>query len=140
MCENRVYKTGDILVVGTWPIPIFDHFAIVFYRNGTGYVAHNSFRSKKIIISGLDEFIKSREVRKVIPSPEPITDEYIYNKTVELNKQGKSYNFFGYNCEEYVREVCGCNWGTDQRKEFIIFFAILLVLAVIFCQIIKRIS
>lgn len=134
---GKPYNTGDILVVGTWPIPLFDHFAIVFYRNGTGYVAHNSFRSKKIIISGLDEFVKSRKVRRVILSNGLQTDDYIYNKTVELNKQGKTYNFFGYNCEEYVREVCGCDWGTDQRREFIIYFLLLVIVAIIVDGIIK---
>lgn len=137
MCQTRKYNTGDILVVGTWPIPIFNHFAIVLYKNGTGYVAHNSFRSKKIIISGLDEFVRTRNVRQVIPTNGTLTDDYIYNKTVELNKQGKTYNFFGYNCEEYVREICSCSWGTDQRKEFILFFIVLLALAIVFYKLLK---
>lgn len=131
------YKTGDILVVGTWPIPIFDHFAIVFYKNGTGYVAHNSFRSKKIILSGLDQFVNSRSVRRVISTDGKLTDDYIYNKTVELNAEGKTYNFFGYNCESYVREVCNCNWGTDQRKEFIYFIIIVILLLTILFKITK---
>lgn len=136
--DEKKYKTGDILVVGTWPIPIFDHFAIVFYKEGIGYVAHNSFRSKTIIISGLDEFIKTRRIRKVISTDGKLSDEYIYNKTGELNSQGKTYNFFGYNCESYVREICGCNWGTDQRKEFMLFFAGLLIFGIILFQVLKR--
>lgn len=131
------YKTGDILVVGTWPIPMFNHFAIVFYKDCIGYVAHNSFRSKKIMLTGLDEFTKSRKIWKVIPTDGKLTNEEIYNKTVELNKQGKTYNFFGYNCEEYVREVCQCNWGMDQRKEFIIFIIIVIIIIIVINQLIK---
>jgi hypothetical protein len=131
---NEKYKTGDILVVGTWPIPLFDHFAIVFYRNGVGYVAHNSFRSEKIIISGLDEFVNSRTVRRVISTDGKLSDEYIYNKTVQLNQDGKTYNFFGYNCESYVREVCDCDWGADQRKEFLLFMAVVIIIGIIACK------
>lgn len=132
-----MYKTGDILIVGTWPIPIFDHYAIVFFKDNVGYVAHNSFRSKKIIITDLNEFIATRQVRKVISTNGSLTDEYIYNKTLELNEIGKTYNFFGYNCESYIRDVCGCNWGTDQRKEFLLFFAGLIIVSIVFYKIIK---
>lgn len=131
------YSTGDILVVPTWPIPVFDHFAIVFYRAGIGYVAHNSFRSKKIIITPLDEFTTTRTIRKVYKSTGLLTDDYIYNKTQELNAEGKTYNFFGYNCESYVREVCNCNWGTDQRKEFILFSVIIIIIGIVSYKLIK---
>lgn len=134
---EQQYNTGDILVVGTWPIPLFDHFAIVFYKNNVGYVAHNSFRSSKIILSGLDEFVGSRDVRRVIPTNGTLTDDHIYNKTIELNKQGKTYDFFGYNCESYVREVCKCDWGMDQRKEFIIWLLATIVIAVVVSKIIQ---
>lgn len=131
------YKTGDILITGTWPIPIFDHYAICFYKDGVGYVAHNSFRSKKIIITPLEEFTTLRKIRKVISTNDNLTDHYIYNKTVELNKEGKTYNFFGYNCESYVREICKCNWGTDQRKEFIFTLVFFIILGIILYRIIR---
>lgn len=137
--ENKPYKTGDILVVGTWPVPIFDHYAVVFYKDGVGYVAHNSFKSKNIIISGLDEFIKTRQIRKVFSTNGTLTDEYIYNKTCELNRQGKTYNFFGYNCESYVKEICSCNWGTDQRKEFSFVLIGLILVSILLYQIFKRV-
>lgn len=130
------FKTGDILVVGTWPIPIFDHYAIVFYKDVKPFVAHNSFKSSKIIITPLDEFLE-RKIRRVIKSDGSLTDEYIYNKTIELNESGKSYNFFGYNCESYVREICGCNWGTDQRKEFILVVIFVVILGIILYKILK---
>lgn len=132
-----MYKTGDILIVPTWPIPIFDHFAIVFFKDGIGYVAHNSFKTKKIIITPLDEFISTRTVKKVISTDGKLTDDYIYNKTVELNNDGKEYNFFGYNCESYVRDVCRCNWGTDQRKEFILIFIVMIIAGLIVYALIK---
>lgn len=132
-----MYKTGDILVVGTWPIPIFDHYAIVFYKDGVGYVAHNSFKTKSIITTPLKEFTDTRTIRRVISTDNKLTDEYIFNKTNELNNEGKNYNFFGYNCESYVRDICGCNWGTDQRKEFLLFLLLLIVLSIIFNRIIK---
>lgn len=139
MAESQIskYNTGDILVVGTWPIPIFDHFAIVFYRDGKGYVAHNSFKSQTIIITSLDEFVNTRPIRRVISTNGKLTDEYIYNRTLELNAEGKTYNFFGYNCESYVRDVCGCNWGMDQRREFILFILIVTVLLILIFKLIK---
>lgn len=136
--EEKKYNTGDILVTPTWPIPIFNHYAIVFYRNGVGYIAHNSIRKSKIIIMTLEDFLKTRKIWYVISTDGRLDDEYIYNKTQELNEAGKRYNFFGYNCESYVREVCGCNWGTDQRKEFLLYFGVLLILGVGIFQLLKR--
>lgn len=132
---SEAYKTGDILVVPTWPVPLFNHFAIVFYKdemiNGVlqkvPYVAHNSFKSminrekENILIEPLSHFLALRKVRSVISTDGRHTDEEIYNKALELNEKGKKYDFFGYNCEGFVREVCGCSWGVDQRKEFIVF-------------------
>lgn len=130
------YKTGDILVTGTWPIPIFDHYAIVFFRDGKGYIAHNSFKSKKVETQPLEEFLK-RKVRRVIPV-QGLTDEGIYNKVLECNATGKDYNLAGYNCESFVREVCGCNFGMDQRKQFFIRLGIWLAVAIVLYFIYKK--
>lgn len=133
-----IYNTGDILVVLTQPIPLFNHFAIVFYREGKGFVAHNSFLSVEVIITPLDEFLK-RKVLKVYPVA-GLTDEYIYNKAIECNANNKTYNFFGYNCESFVREVCGCDFGTDQRKSFLIVTFSVIIILVILWWIFKRIN
>lgn len=137
--QSKMYKTGDILIVPTWPIPLFNHFAIVFYKDRIPYVAHNSFRSminreqKNILIEPLDGFLGMRKLRGVISTAGRHTDEEIYSKSILFNEQGKKYNFFGYNCEGFVREVCGCSWGVDQRKEFIVFlFGILLLGATVY--------
>lgn len=135
---DRQYNTGDILVVLTQPIPLFNHFAIVFYRDGKGFVAHNSFISGEVIITPLDEFL-NRKVLKVYPVP-GLTDEHIYNKAMECNSKRKIYDFFGYNCEEFVREVCGCNFGTDQRKSFIIVSFWVILIVIILWWIFKRIN
>ncbi len=134
------YKTGDILVVGTWPIPLFNHFAIVFYKDGIGYVGHNSFKSKTILVDPLDQFLATRPIRRVYLSSGKVTDQQIADKIVELNKSGKTYNFFGYNCESFVREVCQCNWGADQRKESLIVVAAIVLISIIFYQALKRIN
>lgn len=135
---DQTYNTGDILVVLTQPIPIFNHFAIVFYREGKAYVAHNSFLSGEVIITPLDEFLK-RKVLKVYPVP-GLTDEHIYNKAIECNAHRKTYDFFGFNCEEFVREVCGCNFGTDQRKSFIIVSLAVIAIVAIAWWIFKRVG
>lgn len=136
--SDRQYSTGDILVVLTQPIPLFNHFAIVFYREGKGYVAHNSFLSGYVIITPLEEFLK-RKVLKVYPV-DGLTDEYIYNKTLECNSKNKTYDFFGYNCESFVKEVCGCNFGMDQRKSFAIVSFSVIIIVVILWFVFKRIN
>lgn len=136
MCQ---YKTGDILLVPTWPIPLFNHFAIVFFKDGIPYVAHNSFRSminredRNILIEPLDRFLEIRKVKGVISTNGRHTDDEIHSKACMFNDQGKKYDFFGYNCESFVREICGCSWGVDQRKEFLVFFfGVLLIGATVY--------
>lgn len=135
---GRTYNTGDILVVLTQPIPLFNHFAIVFYRDEIGYVAHNSFLSGEVIITPLDEFLK-RRVLKVYPVG-GLTDEYIYNKAMECNAKRKTYDFFGFNCEEFIREVCNCNFGTDQRKSFVIVSFSVIIILLISWWVFKRLT
>lgn len=135
---GQQYNTGDVLVTLTQPIPLFNHFAIVFYKDGIGYVAHNSFMSGDVIITPLDEFMK-RHIRKVYPAAAGLTDEGIYNKALECNANpNKKYNFFGYNCESFVREACGCNFGTDQRKSFAIVSFSVIAIVIIVWLIIRR--
>lgn len=133
------YNTGDILVTGTWPVPIFDHYAIVFYDNNIGYVAHNSIRKGVVIFTPLIEFLEKNKIRRVISTNETLTDEHIINKANEVNEQGKRYNFFGYNCESFVMDVCACRWGTDQRKEFIFYLVALSILSLVVYKLLKRV-
>lgn len=142
--KTNMYKTGDILIVPTWPVPLFNHFAIVFYKDEVPYVAHNSFRSminredQNILIEPLDHFLALRKVRSVISTNGRHTDEEINSKAVRFNEEGKKYDFFGYNCEGFVREVCGCSWGVDQRKEFVVFFFGILLLGATIYLVLKR--
>lgn len=83
---------------------------------------------RNILVEPLSHFLALRKVRGVISTNGRHTDEEIQSKATLFNEQGKKYNFFGYNCEGFVREVCGCSWGVDQRKEFLVFlFGILLL-------------
>ncbi|MCC6721732.1 MAG: hypothetical protein IT243_05975 [Bacteroidia bacterium] len=126
------YKTGDILVVPTKPIGIFEHYGIVYYVGEIGYVAHNSFTSGKVISTPLNEFLSGRKLLRVIPSKSFVSDAMIYDKVKLLNGNNVKYNFFGFNCEEFVKDVCLCDIGTiDQRREFAILAVIILSIVLV---------
>lgn len=134
----KKYETGDILVVPTEPIQMFDHFAIVFYYKGKGYVAHNSFLKKTIVFDPLDEFCNTREVLRVIKPTTQLTDDAIYKKALTLNQAGVKYNFFGYNCESFVREACNCDIGIDQRELMLIIIGILTFMSILLYSIRRK--
>lgn len=129
--DTPQYKTGDILVTPTMPVPLFDHFAIVFYYNNKGYVAHNSFLKKTVVFDPLDEFCTTRKILRVIKPQTKLSDDGIYKKALYLNQAGKKYNFFGYNCESFVREACGCDIGIDQRELMLIIIGILVYMSIL---------
>lgn len=132
MIDTSQLKTGAILVVPTRPIGIFNHFGILYYDKGVGYIAHNSFLSGKIITTPLDEFLATRNVLEVIPSDGRLDDAWIINKIKQLNDAGVEYDFWGTNCEWFVKEICGCQIGRiDQRAEFGILLIALGVVMVV---------
>lgn len=123
------YKTGDILVVPIKYLPFFNHLAIVFYKDGIAHVAHHvGYSAKRVTIEPLTDFLKTREVKRVIPT-NGLTDEYIYNKVTWCNEDGKTYSVFGFNCEDFIRDVCGCSWGIEQKKRF--YFGVIIFILVI---------
>lgn len=93
---------------------------------------------RNILIEPLDEFLAIRKVNGVIPTNGRHTDDEIHSKACLFNDQGKKYDFFGYNCESFVREVCGCSWGMDQRKEFILFLLEIFLIGTIIYLIFKK--
>lgn len=116
------YKTGDVLEVNSHSIipgiVFTKHYGIYFLKDGIPYVTHNSFSTGKIEIEPFDKFMRGRKVYRVLNHVN-FTDEQIYARSIELQAR-KKYNFFTYNCEDYIGEVCGCYMGFDQRIGWLI--------------------
>lgn len=128
---NDKYMTGDILVTSSF-VPTINHFAIVYYQDGVPMVADNVFWSHKLEVTTLEDYKKQRNIIAVIRGDETmnLTDDYIKQK-VEKAKN-INYKFFDYNCEDFVRDVCKCNIGTDQRRTYsLVFLALLFIVFLI---------
>lgn len=123
--KNMELKTGDILVTSSI-VPIIKHFAIVYSKDGQQTVADNVFWSGKVEVSSLEDYKKVRNIIGVMRNTETksLSDEEIQKKVEEAKKI--NYRFFSYNCEDFVRRVCGCDIGFDQRKKFIIIILIII--------------
>lgn len=116
------YSTGDVLEVNSHSfipnVSFARHYGMYFLREGIPYVAHNSFSTGKIEIEPFDDFMKNRVVYRVINHVD-LTDEEIDAKATEL-QETKDYKFYTYNCEDFVRELCQCNLGFDQRLGWLV--------------------
>lgn len=134
------YRTGDILEVNSYSIipgiTFTKHYGIYFLKDGIPYVTHNSFSTGNIEIQPFDEFMKGRKVYRVLNRAN-LTDEQIYNRSLQLQER-KKYNFFSYNCEDYVGEICGCNMGFDQRLGWLMGLVGAIILIVLGIKLILR--
>lgn len=130
------YTTGDVLEVNSHSIiPSISparHYAMYFERDGVPYVAHNAFSTGKIEIEPFDKFMEGRVVYRIINHAD-LTNEEIDARATELQGK-KDYKFFSYNCEDFVREMCQCHVGFDQR----LGWGIALILISIFLFLIIR--
>lgn len=127
-------QTGDILVT-TSVVPLIRHFA-VYYRdqNNNPSVADNVFWSQKLEVSGVDDYKAKRNIIGIIRNNNTVnlTDKFIQEKVEEAKKM--NYQFFAFNCEDFVRSVCGCYIGTDQRIKYMILIIFLLTLFIIYIK------
>lgn len=110
--EVTDYRTGDVLVS---KVKFLRHFAILFYQNGKPLVADNSFGTARVDVFNLDEYRQIRDVIGIIRTPETekLTDEAIEQGIEEAKITG--YKFFKFNCEDFIRSICHCYIGDDQR-------------------------
>lgn len=131
-------------MVPTRFLPWFNHLGIVVHKEGTVCVAHNIPQDKSniwrqnVLIEPLDVFLGSKKVRGVISTNGRHTDEEIHQKVELLNKQDKKFSIFGYNCEDFVREVCGCSWGINQKKKTLMLFVYIALFGIIIYLILKK--
>lgn len=119
-------KTGDILKTTT-ETPTVRHFAVVFHRNGVAMVADNSFLTKRIDIFNVEDYLKQRNVIGVIRNEKTlaVTDQRVEDKIKEHRARG--YRFFSFNCEDFVRDICDCDLGVDQRIIYLLVIPIIIV-------------
>lgn len=97
-------------------------------------MADNVFWSQKLEVSTWDDYLKERNIVGVIrnANTQAVTDAYVQQKVEEAKKI--NYNFFSYNCEDFVRSVCGCYIGTDQRIKYMLIFIAILTLFIIYIK------
>lgn len=118
------FQTGDILKTDSFTIPFSRHYAIYFMKDGVGYVAHNPLKPA-ITIEPVNDFLKGRKFFGVVAHAD-LTDQQIYHKATML-KNRRTWSLF-YNCEDFIREICNCWLGIDQRLIFVGFVVIMIVL------------
>lgn len=129
---NELLQTGDILITTSF-VPLIRHYAIYYHdTSGKPLVADNVFWSHKLEVSPIDEYKKARNIIGIIRNENTtsLTDEYIQSK-VEQAKQ-MNYQFFGFNCEDFVRSVCGCYIGIDQRIKYMVLIIFILTAIILF--------
>lgn len=127
-------QTGDILVTTSF-VPLIHHFAVYYKdQNNQPSVADNVFWSQKLEVSGIDDYKKKRNIIGIIRNNNTInlTDKFIQGKVEEAKKM--NYQFFAFNCEDFVRSVCGCYIGTDQRIKYMILIIFILTLFIIYIK------
>jgi hypothetical protein len=122
---NCPYKTGDIIKTVVPQIKAFDHYGILFYDQGMPLVA--SF-CDTVSIDTYDCYVSTRTVRGIIPSDNKLSDNDIYQRVKSIADDNREFNVIGYNCESFVREVCGRDWGMEQKNKFLISVFIVVIL------------
>lgn len=122
------FKTGDILQT-TSVVPFVRHYAIIFYKDNIGYVADNSFTDGCIRIFTLSQYQEDQDIVGIIRTPNTlnITDELIEQKISEHKPKG--YRFFTFNCENFIRDICGCQFGLDQRIVYLGIIPAIIILS-----------
>lgn len=134
-------KTGDVIISSSI-FPLVKHYGIIICYNNQTLVAHNSYSTGCIEIDTYNDFKKTRQIHGIIPTEKTINPEQLLNEVNEI-KQQKRYDFFNYNCEDFVKQVCGCVIGNDQRIIWLYFGLMILIkviLFIIFIKIIKQIK
>lgn len=127
-------QTGDILVTAS-VVPFIRHYAVFYYdERGKPTVADNSFLSGKLDTFDEKAYKTLRTITGVIRNENTtsLTNAYIQKKVEEGKK--KNYQFFSFNCEDFVRSVCGCTFGTDQRISYLVAFFFILLFIILFIK------
>lgn len=113
-------------------VPFVKHYAmIVFVKDEQGNdklsVVHNTFLGQPHI-DPIEAITEERPINRILRTNIPnATVLERYNKCKE-NK----YAIFGFNCESFVRSICNCNIGTDQRIGWGAGLGIILLLIILY--------
>lgn len=124
-----MFKTGDILGTESTIAGII-HYCIVFHNGNTPMIAQISPYSKTPETMRLADFLIHRAVKRVVPNENTdLTDDLIKDNVNRLKAQGTTYDLVNFNCEDFVRDVCSCQIGMNQRQRIlaiIVFFLLVL--------------
>jgi len=117
-------QTGDVLVVKAVLVVKFmeafiRHYAIVYQKDGIQYVAEHKPLSHGLRTNLLSNYLNDRAVTGLVRSDKTmaLTDDYIQKKVNDCSPIG--YRLLTYNCEDFIRDICDCDIGYDQRKKFL---------------------
>lgn len=111
------FKTGDIVITKS-VVPLIQHYAVAFHRNGVTMIGDNSFINKQINVYTLEDYKKTRTILGIVRNEDSLktTDAQVEKAVQDYIKTG--YNFWGNNCESWARIACNCEFGTDQRVKW----------------------
>ncbi|MBW1615171.1 MAG: lecithin retinol acyltransferase family protein [Deltaproteobacteria bacterium] len=110
------YLMGHLLCVDR---VIYDHVGI---SNGQGKVYENA-KGKKPQLVSTEEFAKDKKIIDLGILPDSFLPEEIIERAQKIIEKGKrSYKLLTYNCEHFVREVCGVDIKSPQVQRHIFSF------------------
>ena len=119
-CPTKVPKSSPILA--GLVVPIISHVGMIVIIDGETKVIHNPFDGSPEIVP-YESIFTDRKIGRIIRTN--ITTEEILSRFRECEDQykcnirdeyAKEYKFFYRNCEDFVRSLCNCNIGFDQRR------------------------
>ncbi len=110
------YPMGHLLCIDK---VIYDHVGI---SDGQGMVYENTKGVKPQLVS-IDDFAKGKKIIDLKILPGSFEASEIIRRARKIIEEGKkSYKLLTYNCEHFVREVCGVDIKSHQVQKYIFSF------------------
>ncbi len=107
------YPMGHLLCIDK---VIYNHVGI---SDGQGMVYENTKGAKPRLVS-IDKFAKGKKIIDLKILPDSFEPSEIIKRAQKIIEEGKrSYKILTYNCEHFVREVCGVDIKSPQVQKYI---------------------
>lgn len=102
------------------------HYGIAVNVNNEIMIAHNPYGKQPEIVSQSTIF-NGRQPDRIMHTQ--ITNNEILNRFAQC--QNNAYKFFQFNCEDFVRSICACQIGVDQRVSYFGTTAVVIFIAIV---------
>lgn len=137
-------KTGDVFstpskfpkdspIFPDWLFPPVSHVGIIVIEDdGRAMVVHNPFGGKPEYVP-FEKVFDKRNIDRIIRTgvTKDVIMERFHHCEDEFKCNTRPYEFLNFNCEDFVRSICQCDIGFDQRKGWAIGIAVGLIIIII---------